>query len=285
MNLAATVILFQPLPSVIENIRSYINEVDKLYIIDNSEVKDKDLIQQIENISNKCKLLINPGNQGIAKALNQAVELAASDGFEWLLTMDQDSRFYRVDYFNKFKKNCQKDQIAVFVPQIISNTSEIEPAKNIECKITNEPFITSGSILNIEICQKLGVFEEKLFIDEVDTDYYFKVLNHNFKIVLIEGTYLIHNQGKKRIIHFLFHKPLRIFEHPPFRHYYITRNFFYLLRKYFRTYPGLVLNRGRKVFFVKTMHGLLFHQNRGAVLKFTIKGIIDFLCNKYGVLK
>jgi rhamnosyltransferase len=285
MQLAATVVLYNPLINVTDNIKSYLEEINSLYVIDNSDQKDEELLEQIRNLSPKCRLLVNPENFGIAKALNQAVELASNDGYEWLLTMDQDSRFYGNDYFVTFKESNTKDHIAVFIPQVIFNPCEIEPDKKITCKIYNEAFMTSGSILNIGICQKIGGFESKLFIDEVDTDYYFKVLKHNFKIILIEGTYLIHTLGKERIIHLPFHKKIRIFEHPPSRHYYITRNYLYLLRKYIREYPCLVLNRGRKVFFYKTVYGLLFHKNRGAVLKYTIKGIINFLGNNYGVLK
>lgn len=285
MSLAATIILYHPSTSIISNINSYINNISSLYIIDNSEQKDDELLNQIKGLSPKCQLLINPGNYGVAKALNQAVEFASRDGYEWLLTMDQDSIFHDDSYFKAFKENNEKDDIAIFIPQIIFNESEIEPSKEIICKAYDNAIMTSGSILNIKTCLSLGGFETKLFIDEVDTDYYFKVLKHHFKIILIEGTYLIHALGKERIIHLPFHKTIRIIEHQPFRHYYITRNYFYLVSRHLRTSPQLVLRRGRKVFLVKTMFGILFHKNRFAIIKYTIKGFFDFLFNRYGILK
>ena len=285
MSLSAIVILYNPNKTIIENINSYINEIEGLYIIDNSEQKDAELLNQIKGLSPKCQLLINPGNYGIAKALNQAVEFASRDGYEWLLTMDQDSIFYDDSYFKAFKENNGKDDVAIFIPQIIFNKSEIEPDKEIVCKAYNDAIMTSGSILNIKTCLSLGGFETKLFIDEVDTDYYYKVLRQKSKIVIIEGTYLIHALGKERIIHLPFHKTIRIFEHQPFRHYYITRNYLYLVNQHFRALPNLVVERGRKVFLVKLMHGVLFHPQRFAVIGYTFKGFFDFVFNRYGILK
>jgi rhamnosyltransferase len=285
MSLAATIILYHPSTSIISNINSYINNISSLYIIDNSEQKDDELLNQIKGLSPKCQLLINPGNYGVAKALNQAVEFASRDGHEWLLTMDQDSIFHDDSYFKAFKENIEIDDVAIFIPQIIFNESEIEPDKEIVFKAYDDAILTSGSILNIKTCLSLGGFETKLFIDEVDTDYYFKVLKHKLKIVIIEGTYLIHALGKERITHLPFHKTIRIFEHQPFRHYYITRNYFYLVSQHFRELPHLVLKRGRKVFLVKLMHAVLFHPKRFAVIGYTFKGFFDFVFNRYGILK
>jgi len=285
IRLAGTIILFHPTKEILQNIESYLHEIEVLYVIDNSTIKNQQLFAEIEQISRKCQLLINPGNYGIAKALNQAVELARRDGYEWLLTMDQDSIFHDDSYFKAFKGNNNKCDVAIFVPQIIFNESEIEPDKEIVCKAYDDAIMTSGSILNIKTCLSLGGFETKLFIDEVDTDYYFKVLEQKSKIVIIEGTYLIHELGKERIIRLPFHKTIRIFEHQPFRHYYITRNYFYLVSKHIRELPNLVLKRGRKVFLIKLMHGVLFHPQRFAVIGYTFKGFFDFVFNRYGILK
>lgn len=285
MPLAGVIILYNPSTEVFDNILSYVDNLDNLYVIDNSDTKVQILFDRIKQISPKCQLLINPSNYGIAAALNQAVELANNDGYEWLLTMDQDSIFYDDSYFKTFKENNEKDDVAIFIPQIIFNESEIEPNKEIVCKAYYDAIMTSGSILNIKTCLSLGGFETKLFIDEVDTDYYFKVLKHRYKIVLIERTYLIHELGKERIIQLPFHKTIRIFEHQPFRHYYFTRNYFYLVSKHLRAFPHLVLKRGRKVFLVKTMYGVFFHPKRFAVIGYTLKGFFDFVFNRYGILK
>src|SRR4051812_49217623 len=92
MRLAGTIILFYPDNDVIENILSYIDIVEKLYVIDNSENKNVDLVNQITTLD-KVSYLHNGENRGLAQTLNRAAELAILEKFDLLLTMDQDSYF------------------------------------------------------------------------------------------------------------------------------------------------------------------------------------------------
>ena len=93
MKIDGVVALYNPDESIIKNINSYINDIDKIYIIDNSETKNHELINKIVTISDKCIYIDNNGNQGIANALNVGAKLAIENGCDWLLTMDQDSSF------------------------------------------------------------------------------------------------------------------------------------------------------------------------------------------------
>ena len=282
--LSGVTIIFNPNSDIIENIQSYISHLEQLYLIDNSKNKNQLLLEKINQTFPKCKLIANPENYGIAHALNQAVDLATNDGYDWLLTMDQDSSFYDSNYFKVFKEYTTKENVALFTPQIVFNLDEIESGKNISFKQLDEPFMTSGCIINVKLCNQLGRFEEKLFIDEVDTDYYYKVLLSKSEMLQIDRTYLIHALGTERSIHLPFNKTIRIFEHQPFRHYYITRNFLYLVKKYGFKLPHLILFRFRKVFLIKLAHGVLFHKNRLAVIKYTLLGFFDFVRGKYGKL-
>ena len=89
MKIPATVIWYNPDDENIKNIRTYIDYVEKLYIIDNSKENNKKLADSLNNL--KTEYIYNDKNLGIAKALNLACEKAANDNFEWILTMDQDS--------------------------------------------------------------------------------------------------------------------------------------------------------------------------------------------------
>jgi rhamnosyltransferase len=46
--IAAVVILYNPELSILENIKSYIDQVEKLYVVDNSEASNESLIQEIK---------------------------------------------------------------------------------------------------------------------------------------------------------------------------------------------------------------------------------------------
>ena len=86
------VVLYHPDAVIIDNIGTYINELECLYVIDNSETYTDSIVEQLRYLSN-VKYINNGGNKGIANALNAGAKLASAAGAAWLLTMDQDSKF------------------------------------------------------------------------------------------------------------------------------------------------------------------------------------------------
>ena len=229
MNLSGVIILYNPDIDVLDNICSYIDSLEKTYIIDNSDTKNHGLLEKIENLSPKCEIVLNAENYGIATALNQAVDLACNDGFEWLLTMDQDSRFENNSYFEAFQKYEGKTEVGLFTPEINEAEYEIKMSPKVFAAKINEIAYTSGSIINLNICSKIGKFNEKLFIDAVDTDYCLRLLKNKHLIIKFLGAVLNHKVGEKKIIHFPFNKRLILTEHSVIRHYYIIRNHTYIL--------------------------------------------------------
>lgn len=284
IRLAGAVILFHPSADVIQKISSYIDELGVLYIIDNSDTKNHKLLTEIKELSPKCKLISNSENAGIASALNQAVEMACNEEFDWLLTMDQDSHFIDNAFFKAFKEFENKEEVSLFAPELVVFQKEYIKDKRISFKIVRDMLMTSGNIINLKSCNQIGGFESKLFIDEVDTDYCFKLLKNKLKIIQIEGTYLFHPLGYIQKVDLPFGIKKQIVEHHPFRHYYISRNSFYILKKYITYLPKITLRRWKEAFLKKTVYGILFHKNRWKLFKFTIMGIADFIRNRYGAL-
>lgn len=92
MNLAGVVILFNPDNDVINNIMSYAPFLKNLYVFDNSPSSHEELCKVIKE---KTDVLYfwDGENKGLPVCFNKALQLAKNMGFNWLLTMDQDSRF------------------------------------------------------------------------------------------------------------------------------------------------------------------------------------------------
>src|SRR4051812_611038 len=114
MTIAAAVILFYPDKKTIENVLSYSRFVNTLYAIDNTENPDIEISGAIKQIDN-CHYIHDGENKGIAMRLNQACGLARQEGFEWLLTMDQDSSFNEksiANYISCVEGLKNKEQIA-----------------------------------------------------------------------------------------------------------------------------------------------------------------------------
>ena len=67
-NVASVVVLYNPGIHVINNIKSFVNQVDKLFIVDNSERVNAEIVEQINRLSH-TEYIFNKSNLGIASAL------------------------------------------------------------------------------------------------------------------------------------------------------------------------------------------------------------------------
>lgn len=91
-SLAGSVILYNPDYDVPDNVASYLNTVDRLYVVDNQN--GKAVAERIAALApEKVTVISNPENEGIAKPLNTVLQICR-DKYDLLITMDQDSRFF-----------------------------------------------------------------------------------------------------------------------------------------------------------------------------------------------
>ena len=278
-NLSAVVILYNPGTEVIENILSYLPFIERLYVMDNS--KNKSTVSDKIIKINRVTYLHDRENWGIAKRLNQAGELAIADGFEWLLTMDQDSSFTEEAisaYLACLENAEQKEQIAMAGVDYNGRTKEV-----ISCKYREiTTLITSGSIVNLKLFKQIGDFDEALFIDQVDFEYCYRSILKGFKIILFENIFLQHSLGEASV-----HKSFKSFKntnrslHAPFRIYYMTRNYFYIQAKYKKDFEAEI-RTAKKDLLNRIKNNLFYNKKKLSVLKFLVLGYIDFTRNKMG---
>jgi len=80
----------------ITQMKSYLEFLQTLYVIDNSEIPNSNIVDELCKFDKKVKYIACGENKGIAYALNLGATLAIESGADWLLTMDQDSRFEKV---------------------------------------------------------------------------------------------------------------------------------------------------------------------------------------------
>ena len=85
-SLAGSVILYNPDYGVPDNVASYLNAVDHLYVVDNRN--GKAVAERIAALApEKVTVISNPENEGIAKPLNTVLRLCR-DKYDFLITMD-----------------------------------------------------------------------------------------------------------------------------------------------------------------------------------------------------
>lgn len=230
MDISAGIVLFNPdIKRLKENIDAVIIQCTHLYLVDNGS-GNVDEVKGLLNQYNQSKISIlwNRENQGIAKALNQLTSAAQKEGFDWILTLDQDS-VVPSNIVGEFEKYINNSSVGILCPIICDRNIDEEIKINEDCTEIDE-CITSGSLLNIKAWSEIGGFDERMFIDGVDFDICYRLRQRGYKIYCIHSVVLLHELGHIEYHRFLFWKVL-VKNHSAFRKYYIARNIIYVAKK------------------------------------------------------
>ena len=282
MKYEGVVVLFHPEQDLLDNIKSYITELDKLYVIDNTpEVDNSNMFKNIK----KIKYIPLKENKGIAYALNIGAKEALKDKADWLLTMDQDSSFennalknmkefitnYSSDKFYKEMIGAKFESVGIVSPYHMTKRNE-----NIFLVGFEKPLevMTSGNLVNLKAYQKVKGFKDWLFIDCVDFDFCLNLRNHNYEIIQLNFCRLKHGLGnikEKRLLN----KKIYADNHSAFRRYFIARNRHYLYDLYNKDFPDyckLELKQTRK----ELIKIWMFEKNKIKKTKAIYRGYRDY---------
>ena len=280
MKISAVVVLYNPDKNVLENISSYVDSVDSLYMVDNSEKKNDSLIVSLcENT--KIVYCDNQGNQGIAHALNIGCNKAIDDGYDWILTMDQDSVVtpnMLDNMFNYLEYVTNMNHISIIAP-FHSNPYHSESFSD-ETYSEILATMTSGNLLNLTNYKQIGPFREDLFIDYVDNEYCLRGRRKGYKVIQVNNAILKHNLGELKQ-HKVLWKRFYSTNHSSIRRYYAFRNRIYIIHEYkndFRDYCKFEKSR----FIVDIIIVILYEKEKLQKIKMMFLGIKDGLRNKYG---
>ncbi len=151
-------------------------------------------------------------NQGIARGLNDGLDLALELGATWLLTLDQDS-LVNADYLPTILKfaNTINNQlwtdtpIGVVAPDHINDSSGVitYPTKQLQKLRITEEVMQSGAVWNVQALDQVGGFDESLAIDGVDAAACLRLREAGYVIALAPEVTVQHNLGAARQVRFL----------------------------------------------------------------------------------
>lgn len=272
--------LYSPPESLFTNIATYIEYIDKLFVVDNSLGRNKtmhiDLLLQYPNV----EIVASGKNIGIAAALNLGISLAKKENYLWILTMDQDSYFdeSQASRFFYSLPMIDKKRVAIVSPsheKVVAGSEVCEYEKK-------DTVMTSGNLLNISLAEKIGVFDENLFIDCVDHEYCLRTNLFGLDIYQAKNVSIKHEVGQPYNGSFFWGCIKRQFHiHSPKRMYFIVRNSLYMNKKYRKAFPEYMVIHNKEVFH-KISKTLRYGNNRALYLKYIIKGYFDYHWNNYG---
>ena len=257
---AAVVVIFNPDDRFKKLLLSVIEQVDKIWIINNQPNFDVDKFitnGQVE-CEDKTTVIENKQNIGLAAAQNQGIKLALADGLDWVLLLDQDS------ILNKsFVKNMlhaariydNEGHIGFLTPRHESDDGSpsvptyskglfLKP-KRYHMNLTEIDDsllfgMASGSFIPNKRFEEIGLMREDFWIDYIDYEFSFRVRKQGYKILGVGGARLNHRLGITQQIKVLG-KTFSYQVHPAFRRYTIYRNRVKVIKEYSMLFPDFLI--------------------------------------------
>lgn len=216
-----------------QSIKSIISQVRKIYIVDNTPNRDL----RLDSFQNeKVEIIYLGDNLGIAYAQNIGIKKSLENSSQFIMLSDQDT-CYPVDYVRDMLKIFSHDKnIAAIAPKFIDSNKKGDDGFIKVLPIIFKQFypetgqhevmqvIASGKILQAKYLNDIGLMDEELFIDWVDFEWCWRARNKGYKIIGNADVVINHKLGDNSKDLGFREVNLRSY----IRHYYITRNAFYL---------------------------------------------------------
>lgn len=227
----ALIVTYNPIVNQLkQSLSQLIGKFDTIVVVDNGS----DNVSDINELADIHLISLN-SNVGIATALNIGFEYFDSQKFDWVLTLDQDSRFPKDGLAGLIATQLtEKNDTAIIATQFADPSWSVNRRNESIVDESSEPIqinfaITSGNLVRIAAWKKVGGFDDWLFIDKVDFDFDARLLRCGFKIWQANGVVLDHKIGDRvkfglraRLLGYKQNDYLM--QHAPIREYYWHRN-------------------------------------------------------------
>ncbi|WP_440712143.1 glycosyltransferase family 2 protein [Gordonia sp. FQ] len=241
---------FEPGPELVEVVRAAIPQVASLIVVDDGSPSLRtEPTGPARRALDVCAdlgatVLENPANRGIAHTLNRGVRRALDEGADAVLTLDQDTHLDD-DYLERAVAHLHLaaglglTRVTVSPARINDDVAPFWFAEK-GLTLAFEP-IQSGLVITRGLFEEIGLFEEELFIDCVETEFYLRARAHGGHALIVPGTRIVHRLGTParwvppRLLRAVLRgcgAGIEFSEDAPFRHYYIARNRLTLYRRY-----------------------------------------------------
>ena len=288
---AAIIVSYNPDKNLLDSVNLLISQVEKIIIVDNGSIEEKRKdISSIKDIDNeRIEVIFNEENLGIATALNIGVREALKQGFNWILTMDQDSKASKdmvekmFEVYNNIDEKERKSILSIFPNFVDERIQSIEENSVMNTYEYVDADITSGNLVKAEVFDKVGFFDDSLFIDLVDTDFCMRLNEKNIKMIKVRDAILYHSLGESQSVKSIFGK-FNTSNHSALRRYYMTRNRFYIWEKY-KDLNSFTLNRDKKLFKKEFIKIILGEKDKVNKIKMVFKRYKDYKKGIRGKLK
>lgn len=239
-DVCGVVVTFNPDAGFCSRVAQVLKHVQAVIVVDNaSSAGHRDLIPKAA--ASTTETLNNPENVGLAAALNQGVNRAIEKGYQWVLTMDQDT----IPFDGLGPSLHQALETAPEHGRIgaIGTSYDVVYGRNSSRENTPpvvkpvKTVITAGCLLSARAFERVGGFRENLFIDGVDEDLCLRLRKAGFIILQTSAIGIQQPIGAQTRHRFLW-REVGVSNHPVTRHYYMARNRLGLMAAHWRFDPA-----------------------------------------------
>lgn len=173
-------------------VRDLLPQVDQLLVVCNGSHTDASTSG--DATPGPIRWIAFETNRGTAAAWNAALAVARKSGYRYLYLLDQDS-------------TPSPDAVAQALSRIAFGgaAAVVQPA--LQDRLRLDPFpwntVASGSLLDVEVLEGLGGFDERLFVDEVDHEIFDRMVRSGYKVMPLANATIGHQTGSPRQIRFM----------------------------------------------------------------------------------
>ncbi|SHG03402.1 glycosyltransferase [Ornithinibacillus halophilus] len=275
MKISIGVVLYYPSITEVNRVINFSKTFSDVYVYDNTPETSHEEYFNTPGIH----YYFNASNDGLSVALNNICKNAINHGYNFIITMDQDSIISNESLFSiqEFIKNNDMEKVGIVAPAIIYDHNRVKEQPLFERGFEYiEWTITSGSAVNLDVYKKTSGFDENYFIDRLDYDYCILLQKLNYYIIQLKGVYLYQSLGeqKKGILK-------NYSTHNPLRHYYMFRNRLYF---YFKK-QNITFYRLSKLILAASKHLLqiiFIEEDKAKKIRMIMESFKDFINGKMG---
>ena len=232
--ISALVTIYNPEDIVASNVRTISNQVDRIFLCDNSPNTNAEMFDGITN----AIYIFNQGNFALSKAFNVVLK---NQDYGWtdedyIVFFDQDSAIKEghisglVKEYDSLTKSGYK--IGGIGPIYYNlNTKQIAIPR-VKKQITENNYIVSSIITSSLLCKysslkEIDFWNEDIFLDLADWDLCWRMMQKGRVCIKTKAVVLDHalGFGTKKV------GMIKLGRTAPIREYYQTRNYLYLLHK------------------------------------------------------
>ncbi len=239
------------------NLETLIEQGCDCYVVDNGSQHTQELAElaQLSHLAHLAHLAhfgerlksvsidLQASNLGLGAAQNLGIKVAQTKGYDYCILFDQDSRAdpemvttlisahktkstaNSVAAVGPIYRNQENGSESVFVRfgalkfQRVSSQDADEDG----C-IETDFLISSGSLFRVDVFEKVGLMDETLFIDHVDTEWFLRAHALGLRSFGVARAQMSHALGEATHAVKLGSRQRNVPQHKPFRYYYIFRN-------------------------------------------------------------